>query len=71
MKPRRLRPWEEFIGTLRDVIAKNDQLLLVFEVTVAIPFDDDLLTAARKLVGREIAIIRTDDDTYRIRHVVR
>jgi len=70
MRPRWLLPWEEFVGTLRDVKTEDDRLLLVFEVTIAITFDNDLLAVAKRLVGREVAILRVDD-TYRIRQVVR
>ena len=72
MRPRWLLPWEEFVGTLHDVKTEDNRLLLlVFEVTIAIPFDNDLLAVAKRLVGREIAILRVGDGTYRIRQVVR
>jgi len=64
--------WEEVVGVLRDVKMKDGCLLLIFETVIAVSnFNDNLFTTLKKLVGREIAILRTDTGEYRIRKVAR
>ena len=72
MRPRQLRTWEEVIGVLRDVKMEDGRLLLVFEIVIAISnFNNNLLTTLKKLIGSEIAILKTDTGAYRIRKVVK
>ena len=66
-----LRSWEEFTGVLRGVRIENGYLLLIFEVKLAIPdFDGDLLSDVKKMLGRKVAILRSDSGEYRIREVM-
>ena len=68
---RRLHTWEELIGILRDVRLRDDHLELVFETVLIISdFDEDLLTILRRMVGRTIGILKTDDGEYKIREVM-
>ena len=51
---------------------ENGRLLLVFETVIAISnFNNNLLTTLKKLIGNEIAILKTDIGAYRIRKVVK
>ena len=72
MRPRQLRSWEEVVGVLRDVKMEDGRLLLVFEIVIAISnFNNNLLTTLKKLIGSEIAVLKTDTGAYRIRKVVK
>lgn len=51
---------------------EDGRLLLVFEIVIAISnFNNNLLTTLKKLIGSEIAILKTDTGAYRIRKVVK
>lgn len=67
MSPRRLQPWEEARGLLHE-LQELDGLLVARIGPVVVSLPDELRDRLQSLVGRGIAILRTDSD-YRMRTI--
>lgn len=67
---RHLRPWEEAVGVLTELVDEEDVLLAkIGRITLDLPID--MADTLRPHVGQRIAILRTDDRSrpYRFRSV--
>jgi hypothetical protein len=69
---RHLRPWEEAVGVLTELVDEEDVLLVkIGRITLALPID--MADTLRPHIGQKIAILRTDDRArpYRFRIVAK
>ncbi len=61
MSGKRLAIWEEVIGFLNSVEAQDDIIWVDMSVgRLRIPFQQPLFEKLRKMIGKKIAILRTD-----------
>lgn len=61
MSEKRLALWEEVIGLLNSVKAQDDIIWVDMSVgRLRIPFQKPIFEKLRKMIGKKIAILRTD-----------